>query len=307
MVSVIMPVYNAEKYIYKSIHSILNQTLSDIELIVVDDCGTDNSMDIVRSFKDSRIKILKNKKNMGIAFSRNRAINASNGKYIAIMDDDDIAPLNRLKIEKEVLEDEPSVSVVGGITKQIDENDNFISKAFNVVFNPKRIKAEIMFKNQIVNSSAMIRKQFIVENNLFYRDNYLGMEDYKFWTECSVCGNLMNIDELLIYYRVSGNNETNRINTQKAKERERLYAQIQKDALRLNGFILSPSEENIFCRVFMEDKRKYNSLEDLKLVHGVLNKIILQAKERKLDYLNELEFVCHRMFALRTEYSEIWE
>ena len=88
MVSVIMPVYNGEKYIRKALESILNQTFQDFELIIIDDCGNDSSMIIVNEYKDSRIRVFHNNVNKGIAFSRNRAIQESKGKYIAIMDDD---------------------------------------------------------------------------------------------------------------------------------------------------------------------------------------------------------------------------
>ena len=85
-----MPVFNAEKYILKAVQSILSQTEKDFELILIDDCGTDKSVEIVSKLEDSRIRILKNNENRGIAWCRNRGIREAKGEYIALMDDDDL-------------------------------------------------------------------------------------------------------------------------------------------------------------------------------------------------------------------------
>ena len=122
-VSVIMPVYNAEKYIGYAIESILKQNYSDLELIIINDQGSDKSMDIVRSYNDSRILIIDNECNKGIAYSRNRGIEAATGEYIAIMDDDDWAPEYRLGVEVEYLDNHPDISVVGGAANIMDENN----------------------------------------------------------------------------------------------------------------------------------------------------------------------------------------
>ena len=90
LVSIIMPSYNAEKYIKSAIHSILRQTYASWELIIVDDCSRDNTVDIIRNFDDSRIRLFKNKKNSGAAISRNKALREAKGKYIAFLDSDDI-------------------------------------------------------------------------------------------------------------------------------------------------------------------------------------------------------------------------
>lgn len=306
MISVIMPVFNAQRYIKKAVDSILNQTEQDIELILIDDCGQDASMDIVCAIKDPRIKFLKNDKNRGIAFSRNRGLEAAGGEYIALMDDDDIAPPERLKIEKKFLDSNPEIEVVGGRMASINEIDEMISYARAPICNPKRIWAELMFRDVIANGSAMMRTSFIRKNNLKYRDNYLGMEDYKFWTECSIAGQLANIDEILLLWRKTENNETHRVRQEKEEERKKLFAQIQNDTLTANGFILSEEEYHIFNQSFRERKKEYITLDNLRKTQCVLKKLIEQAKERHTDRTAEFEFVCHRMLALKTENSEIW-
>lgn len=102
LVSVIMPNYNSGKYISQAIESVLNQTYENVELIIVDDCSTDNSIEIIKSFqnKDNRIKLFKNEKNSGAAVSRNRAIKEANGVWIAFLDSDDIWMPD--KLEKQI-------------------------------------------------------------------------------------------------------------------------------------------------------------------------------------------------------------
>ena len=89
LVSIIIPTYNTEKYIEKCIQSVLEQTYTDYEIIIVDDCSTDNSMDVVARFKDPRIKVIKNEINRGPSYSRNRGIQLSKGDFIALLDSDD--------------------------------------------------------------------------------------------------------------------------------------------------------------------------------------------------------------------------
>ena len=136
-VSVIMPLFNANKYIYKTIHSILNQTYPDFELIIIDDKSLDNSVDIVNSIKDKRIKLYMNEKNMGIAYTRNRALDLCNGEYIAIMDDDDIAPDYRFKDEVEFLNGNKEIDIVAGNTCFIDENDKVTGMGERVIRNSR--------------------------------------------------------------------------------------------------------------------------------------------------------------------------
>lgn len=105
LVSIIMPSYNTAKYISDSINSIIKQTYSNWELIVVDDCSTDDSVEIIKSFNDNRIKLLLNEKNSGAAISRNKALKEAKGKWIAFLDSDDIWVENKLEKQIKFMEE----------------------------------------------------------------------------------------------------------------------------------------------------------------------------------------------------------
>lgn len=124
-ISVIMSVYNDEQHLSKAIESILNQSFKDFEFIICNDCSTDNSEKIIFDYMkiDSRIVYLKNSNNMGLAYSLNKCIEISKGKYLARMDGDDISLLNRLEKQFNFLEENPKYDVLTGQAEIIDSND----------------------------------------------------------------------------------------------------------------------------------------------------------------------------------------
>ena len=125
LVSVVMPVYNLENYIASSIRSILRQTYSNIELIIVDDCSTDNSYEIAQTFKDERIRLFRNSENRGVVYSRNFAISKAKGEYIALNDGDDISHPRRIEYQVSYMEQHPDIGVLGTFAFIIDSKEKF--------------------------------------------------------------------------------------------------------------------------------------------------------------------------------------
>lgn len=306
-ISVIMPVYNAEKYIKKAMDSILNQTERDLELILIDDCGNDSSMIKAREIQDERIRIIHNDYNRGISYSRNQGIEHARGKYIALMDDDDVAPLDRLDVESRFLDEHADMDVVGGGALWINEEGEVTSYLREIICNPKRIKAELIFRDVIENGSAMMRTEFIKKHNLRYRDGYLGMEDFKFWTECSLFGNIANISKVLLYWRETYHSETFRVGREQAENRREKFAEIQRETLRMSGFCLDEKEIRLFTDFFPENKGEYISNNELEEVGGLLKKMMRQAENRYMENAKEFKSVCRKMYALKTENSELWK
>lgn len=306
-ISVIMPVYNAEKYVKESIDSILAQSFTDFELIIIDDCGQDHSMQYVKGYDDPRIIILENDANRGIAYSRNAGIKAASGELIALMDDDDIAPKNRFELEVEYLDKYPDVDVVGGGELWIDESGNIISYYDQVICNPKRIKAELLFQDVIENGSAMFRREFIIKNNIRYKDGYLGMEDYKFWTDCAAVGKIANISDILLYWRKTNNSETSRVFADESEKRTVKFAEIQSDLLDKYGFSLTKLEKQVFTSCFREDKRGELNRSEINELFLLVRKMIEQAHGINKDYSREFVQVLKRRFIQKLEYATFWD
>lgn len=306
LVSVIMPVFNAEKYIKKAIDSILNQTYSFLELIIVEDCSTDSTQKVIEAYNDSRIKKIFNERNHGISYSTNRAITESKGEYLAIMDDDDIATLDRLEKSVNYLKRHPEISLVFGNAIIINENDQLVRAIAPPRHNPKIIKAMLLFRDLIINSTTTMRRSVVYDYNIWYRDDCYGLQDLQFYMEASKVVLFSSVDDVLLYYRSHSESETKKqIGVIPRKEK---YAQIQRDSLQKSGFDLCNSDYQIINEIVDERisekiKRQYSYNDILKLYH-VFKKIFIQAKEKKVDYIDELEWVLKKIIGeklLRTD------
>lgn len=305
-ISVVMPLYNAENYVAKAVQSILQQTFREFELLIIDDCGQDRSLEIVSSIKDSRIRILKNDRNRGIAFSRNRGIEEARGEYIALMDDDDLAPLYRLKTEIDFLEKRKDIDAVGGSYGLVDKNDSVIYILPNVLENPKYIRAALMFYDPIGNGTAMLRKKFLLQHQIQFQDHCLGMEDYRFWVDCSLYGTITNLNEVLLYWR-QAENETTRVLQQRQEERAQCFRGIQKYALIQNGFHLTEEEFAILADAYVENySAEVYPAKKLEKLYGILWTLVEQAKKGGYDNYLEVKILCRKLFERRMEFSELW-
>ncbi len=116
LVTVSMVVFNGELHIREAIESILNQSFTDLELLIINDGSTDATLDIINQFKDPRIRLLSNDGNKGVAFTRNRSLQEARGVYFAILDSDDIAKPNRLEIQVNFMNAHPETAICGAMT-----------------------------------------------------------------------------------------------------------------------------------------------------------------------------------------------
>lgn len=203
LVSVIMSVYNSEKYIAETIKSILKQTYHNFEFIIVDDCSTDNTYSVLEEFQkqDQRIRLIKNDSNQKQAFSRNKAINLAEGKYIAFIDADDTAHPNRLQTQLDFMELNPNIDVCGSYYYLFNANGiKFKQK-------PPIIHAEIecqmrLFGSCIAFPSVFI-KTAILKEFIFNESMEGNAEDYELWIRMLDKEVIFwNIPEYLLYYRV---------------------------------------------------------------------------------------------------------
>ena len=294
-VTVIMPVYNGEKYLVEAINSILNQTYSEFTLLCIDDCSTDQSVAIIESIHDDRIRLVQNEKNGGIAYTRNRGLELADTEYIALLDDDDIAKPYRLEHEIKYLDEHPEVDVVGGHQRQIDGEGNDLNKQWSVCLNPAYIDAYLLLNNTVVNGSTMFRKNFIAKHNIRYKDHMCGAEDYMFWVECSLHGKIKNLDEVFLLWRVAGQNETFHMLNNHREERLAALYQIRSSAFTQWGFTLTEEELRFLNRTFYEEAN-VSSKEELEYLYHIMKKIAAQAKELELKNAKEVVTMCRKRF-----------
>lgn len=197
-ISVVMPVYNGEQFLKEAIDSILNQTYSDFELLLINDGSTDDSENIIFSYIDPRIVYIKNQQNIGLIKTLNKGLDLATGEFIARMDQDDIADSSRFEIQLEVFRNNSDIGVCGSWLTRFGSNCE--NRLIKVPQNNEIIKIGLLGNNQFAHPTIMLRKSLIGE--MRYDVNSKSAEDYEFWTRLSRITELYNIQEPLLQYRV---------------------------------------------------------------------------------------------------------
>jgi glycosyltransferase involved in cell wall biosynthesis len=204
LISVILPVYNAEKYLYKSISSILNQTVKNFQLIIINDGSTDSSEKILVDFakKDHRIKLI-SRENRGIVQTLNEGIKLAEGQWIARMDADDIACKNRFEIQLRQLSC-MNAEVCGGAIRIIGAT---IPRSRKFYEDNSLIKTQTLFSSPLAHPTLMIRAE-ILKNHL-YEESALHVEDYDLWVRLIKAGvKFTNTSKIVLNYRLHSNQTT---------------------------------------------------------------------------------------------------
>jgi glycosyltransferase involved in cell wall biosynthesis len=202
LISVITPVYNIQDYIGEAIESVLKQTLQDFELILVDDCSTDNSKAIMEEYaqKDPRIKIFSTPVNSWAHAAGNVGLENATGKYIAILDGDDILISDRLEKQAQFLETNSEYDVVGGWMKKFGESDTIMNTFLR---DDLKIRMGQLFDSTMGHGTAMIRRELIEKFNIRYDTNIFYAHDYHFFTQLAFKANarFTSLPEIVYLYR----------------------------------------------------------------------------------------------------------
>ncbi len=259
-VSVLMPVYQTpESYLRAAIESILSQTFTDFEFLILDDCPSKPVESIVKSYTDKRITYIKNKKNIGISASRNKLIDLSKGVYLAVMDHDDIALPKRFAKEVAFLDTHPKVGVVGSWYEVFPKKK--VKKKF--VTN-SQIENDLMFACAILHPSAMLRKSVLEDTGVRYEEQFTPAEDYALW--CRLIGKteFANIPEVLQKYRNYANN-TSKL---KAAEMQNATDKIRRELMHEHAALMRNATKTETIKIFgipIITKKKHGGMTKYKL------------------------------------------
>lgn len=202
LVSVVMPVFNGERYVCEAIQSVLDQTYTNFEFIIVNDGSTDNSERLIRAFQDERIKVINNPINLGLVKTLNLAISHCRGDFIARLDSDDICSPDRLEKQLNKFSENSALDVIGSTAMIIDSCGEH-KGLFKVPEEHTDIHLGMLFNNQIIHPTVMIRRDSILKympNIYDVKDQHV--EDYGLWVKMLSKHQFLNIQEPLIKYRV---------------------------------------------------------------------------------------------------------
>lgn len=269
LISVIMPCYNQEKYVEIALNSILNQTYRNLEVIVIDDCSSDNSGIILQSYaaRDSRIRYIRNEVNMRLIATLNKGIELSSGNYIARMDADDICVRDRLDLQINYLRKNPEIDIVSSYSKYITEDGLKTTSNPNIFATKSNsIRFISLFESPILHAGLLGKKHIFQQFRFENIENNLHIEDYELWSRM-----LKNevkfgvIPEFLYFYRRNSQSVSTR------------YREIQMEnhtncsynnifnliSVNINLDVL----KTILCR--QTDKKKYGFTRFIKSLHFI--------------------------------------
>lgn len=197
-VSILMPVYNAEPYLSEAIQSMLNQTYADFELIILDDCSTDRSAEVVQTFSDARIVYHRNEVNSGLANNLNTGLKLATGKYIARMDGDDISLPHRLQTQVDFLESHPDIDLCSCAMQMFGADNQLWIRDRD----PEKVKISMMFYSAVLHASSVFRRDVFEKNNLYYKQETFPAEDYDLWARAAFFCRMVNLPDVMYLYRM---------------------------------------------------------------------------------------------------------
>lgn len=261
MISVLMPVYNSELYLEDAVQSILDQTYKNFEFIIIDDGSVDNSLAILESFKDNRIKLVKKKNNTGYTSLLNESINYAKYDYLARMDSDDVSNKDRLLKQFKFLEKNKDYSVVGSNIRLINTKGQFIRNG-KYPETDKQIKSKLSSFSTFAHPACLIRKKKLIDIG-GYRTIFEPSEDYDLWTRLALNSKMYNIQEYLLDYRIHGKS----VSSKRGIDQQIKTFFIQKNFDNLKNGNPDLVDINNLTKIDLETCSKlFNDLKNLKFL-----------------------------------------
>ena len=254
LISVIMPVYNGEKYLSEAIESILNQTYENFELIIINDASIDRTEEIILSYNDPRIVYIKNKQNLQIVKTLNKGIQLAKGKYIARMDADDISIHNRFKKQLTYMK-KNNIDICGSWIKTI----GYKNEIWKFPESHEEIKINLFFHSVLAHPSVMIKKE--VFEQFKYMNQYNKAEDYALWVMAIDSYKFANVPKILLLYRIH-QNQTNKLIQLEIANKIRL--------LMLNRYFTNLTENDNEIFIKFSNNKKLNFEHLVKLIEKLI-------------------------------------
>lgn len=269
-IDIIMPCYNAAKYISDTVRSILNQSYDDFTLICIDDCSRDDTYSVLIELakEDKRIIVLQNEHNRGIAYTRNRGINEGHSRYLAFIDDDDLIPRERLQICRDYLNVNEDVGVVGGNYAIFDDAGRRRIIQENRFYSAEEVRTLLPFVNIIPNGSTLVRRSVLEKNNLHFYEEF-GVEDYRFYTELSTMTDINLLPTVLLEHRVMVTQYSS-VCTSDVKlyeERQKALDKIHEMAINNIADILSKEDKEYYLMCTRESMESWNIQDIIRFPH----------------------------------------
>jgi len=272
VVSIVMPVFNRQRFLREAVQSVLCQTLRDFELIVVDDGSTDGGSKIVESFQDGRIRLVRLERNSGSAAAMNAGLDLARGHYVARMDADDICVPSRLERQVEFMERNPSIGISGAWARMFGAKTGVVERPTE----DASIKCELLFNCVLNHPTVIMRRQPLIDGGVRYDPTFKTCEDFDLWARVAPDVEFANLPQVLLHYRVHAMQTTaTDCPSQRANCLGRIFA------MQLNRLGLDPTDGDVAVHTALAGW-KLKSGADLSFVVAAGNwlEMIWEANQR---------------------------
>lgn len=305
-VTVLMAVFNGEKFLGEAISSILSQTFTDFEFLIINDGSTDRSEEIIQSFNDKRINYVSNEHNIGCVESLNKGLLMAKANIIARMDADDISKPTRIEKQYNFLNANKDVDIIGCHINFIDEHNKTTDSYIYPIFK-EEIKAMVLFGSPFGHPCVMFRNEKFQSLNLIYRQDYHYAEDYDLWQRVLTKLNGANYNEILLDYRIS----SSQVSNIHSKEQQFLSRKIKVSELEnlglsektinnlsiflLNAFELTQAEN--FANILIAISELLRVNENMKIYNDkVLKEMVVSKLEKIVIFYSSRTFPLLRLY-----------
>jgi glycosyltransferase involved in cell wall biosynthesis len=298
-ISVIMSIYNGEKYLKEAVDSILSQTFEDFEFIIVNDASTDATFEILSQLEDPRIEIINNMENKGLTYNLNVMLSMCRGKYIARMDADDIALPHRFQVQYDYMESHPETGVCGSWIETFFEKTGK-KQTVRYATDDTGIRAFAFFQAPFCHPTVMMRKEVLESNQLQYPIQYRLGQDYALWVELLKLTKGANLPEVLLRFRRHEENVSNKNKGKEYKTVEMLTSIQQRYLLQYD--ILFDNHQEVVAYTQFVDRSVPSDLSFAaqKEVSIILDRVFKQIEQRhshlQVLWIYYLSLICFYNF-----------
>ena len=277
LVSVIMSVYNDEKYLNEALDSIFAQTIQNFELIIIDDCSTDHTVEIIEGYHDNRIRLIQNEQNCGLTKNLNKALSYASGKYIARMDGDDKSSPIRFEKQIELLEQNPELMLISCRAHMFGEED-LVS---DIQGTPKQLQVMMLIRPVLAHPGFMMRRELIDAHGFRYDETYRSAQDYNFAVRVAREFSIGITEDVLLEYRV----HKKQVSSVHGNEQMNNAARVRNMQLEWLGIQLSNEQKEILEKWAKEVRNV--PMRDYKVAYQLIE--LYMNGNQKTDIYSKLE------------------
>jgi glycosyltransferase involved in cell wall biosynthesis len=279
-ITVFIPAYNAEKWLGPAIESVLAQTYQDFHLLVIDDGSNDGTAALARRYADTRITVISNPQNLGIAETRNKALRICTTRWMACLDADDIALPERLERQVQYLSHNPDTVVLGGQGEYFGDARGPARYPVGV----DALRRRILFDNPFLQNTVVLNVNWLREHQIQYDASIPFCEDYDFWARIHLAGGIMlNTADCLVKYRVHGASTS-----RSRREQQEAQANLVRQRLfHAAGITLSPADWTFLDRYQFEGQVCID-----RLIAETLRRLDARLRAISADSYERVRFLC---------------